>query len=243
MGKHHGALATTLGRAARGAKRRSGLWADDPRVQRKEQATLGDDLLGSDPDARPPAATLQFSTPATMEITKWSEAEQQELEAALKKFPQDKFSPLGRYIKMSALFPKKSVRDVALRVKWLSKREEKKKKKGHDSSKKRQDKGAKADSVAWQRQQQPSALGEKANQLYGPITEVLDQNIVVIKQIQQNMMHNKVRENTELLLKFRDNILKASNTMNNINGIMKQMPPLPAQVNTQLANSFLPSKS
>ena len=131
-----------------------------------------------------------------MEPTKWTEEEQHQLEVALKKFPADKYSPLGRYIKMSALFPNKSVRDVALRVKWLSKREEKKKKKGHDSSKKRQDKGAKADSVAWQRQQQPSALGEKANQLYGPITEVLDQNIVVIKQIQQNMMHNKVRKNT-----------------------------------------------
>merc|ERR1719352_1884296 len=99
-----------------------------------------------------------------MELTKWSDEEQHQLDIALKKFPAAKYSPLGRYIKMSALFPNKSVRDVALRVKWLSKREEKKKKKGHDSSKKRQDKGAKADSVAWQRQQQPSALGEKANQ-------------------------------------------------------------------------------
>mmetsp|Transcript_14328 Transcript_14328/g.27649 ORF Transcript_14328/g.27649 Transcript_14328/m.27649 type:complete len:180 (+) Transcript_14328:200-739(+) len=179
-----------------------------------------------------------------MELTKWSEEEQHQLDIALKKFPADKYSPLGRYIKMSALFPNKSVRDVALRVKWMSKREEKKSKKGHSSSSKKrgaQDKEGKQAQAAWQRGQ--SALSEKANQLYSPITEVLDQNIVVIKQIQQNMMHNKVRENTELLLKFRDNILKASNTMNNINGIMKQMPPLPAQVNTQLANSFLPSKS
>jgi len=198
--------------------------------------------LGSDPDAQPPAATLQFSTPATMEITKWSEAEQQELEAALKKFPQDKFSPLGRYIKMSALFPKKSVRDVALRVKWLSKREEKKKKKGHDSSSKksRQDKADKVGSAAWQRQQ---ALGEKQNAAYTPITDVLDQNLVVIKQIQQNMMHNKVRENTDLLLKFRDNLMKAHGAMAGIGGIMKQMPPLPAQVNTQLLQSVLPAKN
>jgi len=224
-----------------------------------------------------------------MEPTKWTEEEQHQLEVALKKFPADKYSPLGRYIKMSALFPNKSVRDVALRVKWLSKREEKKKKKGHDSSKKRQDKGAKADSVAWQRQQQPSALGEKANQLYGPITEVLDQNIVVIKQIQQNMMHNKVRENTgefpspsarrssrapfsrsrepsravrtrrppadalfplppslslsALLVTFRDNLMQAQGTMANIGGIMKQMPPLPAQLNTQLLQSVLPNKN
>jgi len=130
---------------------------------------------------------------------------------------------------------------VALRVKWMSKREEKKKRKGSDSSsKKRQDKESKAGQAAWQRNQQ-SALNEKANALYRPITEVLDQNIGVIKQIQQNMMQNKVQQNTDLLVKFRDNILKASNTMNSLNGIMKQMPPLPAQVNTQLANSFLPA--
>ena len=177
-----------------------------------------------------------------MELTKWSDEEQHQLDIALKKFPADKYSPLGRYIKMSALFPNKSVRDVALRVKWLSKREEKKKRKGSDSSsKKRQDKESKAGQAAWQRGGQQNALNEKANALYRPITEVLDQNISVIKQIQQNMMHNKVRENSDLLSKFRDNILKASNNMNSMNGIMKQMPPLPAQVNTQLANSFLPS--
>merc|ERR1719401_724647 len=112
-----------------------------------------------------------------MELTKWSEVEQHQLDIVLKKFPADKYSPLGRYIKMSALFPNKSVRDVALRVKWMSKREEKKSKKGHSSSSKKR-----------------GAQDKEGKQLYSPITEVLDQNIVVIKQIQQNMMHNKVRE-------------------------------------------------
>jgi len=176
-------------------------------------------------------------------LTKWNEEEQHQLDLALKKFPSEKFSPLGRYIKISGLLPQKSVRDVALRVKWLSKREEKKKKKGSESAgKRKQDKADKAAGAAsWQRQQSP--VGEKANQLYASITEVLDRNIVVIKQIQQNMMHNKVRENTDLLLKFRENLIKAQGVMTNTGGIMKQMPPLPAQVNQQLVQAVLPAKN
>jgi len=57
------------------------------------------------------------------------------------------------------------------------------------------------------------------------------------------MMHNKVRENTALLVTFRDNLMKAQGTMANIGGIMKQMPPLPAQMNTQLLQSVLPNKN
>ncbi len=169
---------------------------------------------------------------------KWTEEEQHQLGIALKKFPADKYSPLGRYIKMSALFPNKTVRDVALRVKWMSKREEKKKKKGQDSSSKKrggaQDKDGGKSQSAWPRSQNGGGLSEKANEVYRPITEVLDQNIVVIKQIQQNMMRNKVRENTDLLMRFRDNILKAQKAMVK-EPSMAQMPPLPAQVNLDAA--------
>ena len=189
------------------------------------------------------STTTKTTTTTTMEQqTKWTEEEIHTLSVALKKFPADRYSPLGRYLKVSSLLPNKGVRDVALRVKWLSKREEKKNKKGSNSSSKRKaDKANKSDSSAYHGQQ--SALGEKANVLYAPITGVLDENIVVIKQIQQNMMHNKVRENTDLLLKFRDNLMKAQGAMGSIGGVMKSMPPLPAQVNTQLVRSVLPSKN
>merc|ERR1711916_404340 len=100
---------------------------------------------------------------------------------------------------------------------------EKKNKKGSNSSSKRKaDKANKSDSSAYHGQQ--SALGEKANVLYAPITGVLD-------------------ENTDLLLKFRDNLMKAQGAMGSIGGVMKSMPPLPAQVNTQLVRSVLPSKN
>jgi len=189
------------------------------------------------------STTTKTTTKTTMEQqTKWTEEEIHTLSVALKKFPADRYSPLGRYLKVSSLLTNKGVRDVALRVKWLSKREEKKNKKGSNSSSKRKaDKANKSDSSAYHGQQ--SALGEKANVLYAPITGVLDENIVVIKQIQQNMMHNKVRENTDLLLKFRDNLMKAQGAMGSIGGVMKSMPPLPAQVNTQLVRSVLPSKN
>merc|ERR1712080_167064 len=159
-----------------------------------------------------------------MEVIKWSEEEQKQLDTAMKKFPADKCTPLGRYIKMSSLLPQKNVRDVALRVKWLSKRDLRKKKKG-------------AGEAAGKKWQQNSARQDKKekdagrNIEYAPITQLLEQNLVVIKQIQQNMMQNKVHENTELLSKFRDNILEASNTMNSMTGMMEQMPQMP-QINT-----------
>ena len=37
--------------------------------------------------------------------------------------------------------------------------------------------------------------------------------------------------------------MKAHGAMAGIGGIMKQMPPLPAQVNTQLLQSVLPAKN
>jgi len=174
-------------------------------------------------------------------VAKWSEEEQMQLENSLKLFPKDKFSPLGRYVKISALFPNKTIRDVALRVKWTSKLEEKKKKKGQDSSGKK--KGPR-DGKHAQWQKSNAVMGIKDQSImnyaaYKPITDALDKNLPMIKQIQQNMLQNKVHENTELLKQIRDGIYRASNLMNESTGMMKNMPPLPAQINTHLAASLL----
>eukprot|EP00891_Asterochloris_glomerata_P000807 jgi/Astpho2/807/e_gw1.00016.308.1_t len=50
----------------------------------------------------------------------------------------------------------------------------------------------------------------------------------------------KVNENTELLVRFQDNILSILNQMNSMDGVMSQMPPLPVRLNVELANNFLP---
>lgn len=48
----------------------------------------------------------------------WSEDEQRTLEEHLQRFPPDWYDALQRYIKLAAILPRKTVRDVALRCKW-----------------------------------------------------------------------------------------------------------------------------
>ncbi len=50
----------------------------------------------------------------------------------------------------------------------------------------------------------------------------------------------QVNENTELLVRFRDNILSILQQMDGMQGVMSQMPPLPVRLNVDLANNFLP---
>ncbi len=50
----------------------------------------------------------------------------------------------------------------------------------------------------------------------------------------------QVNENTELLVRYRDNILTILNQMNSMTGVMQHMPPLPVRLNVELANNFLP---
>ena len=55
-----------------------------------------------------------------------------------------------------------------------------------------------------------------------------------------NCNPGQVNENTELLVRYRDNILTILNQMNSMTGVMQQMPPLPVRLNVELANNFLP---
>ena len=51
----------------------------------------------------------------------------------------------------------------------------------------------------------------------------------------------QVNENTELLVRFRDNILSILQQMDGMQGVMSQMPALPVRLNVDLANNFLPN--
>jgi hypothetical protein len=48
----------------------------------------------------------------------WTEEEQRALEAGKQRYPADRFDAVQRYVKVAAMLPRKSVRDVALRVRW-----------------------------------------------------------------------------------------------------------------------------
>jgi len=73
----------------------------------------------------------------------------------------------------------------------------------------------------------------------GQVAQLLDQNFNIIAQIRENMKWFRVNENTELLIRMRDNTLSILNGMSQSEGVMSQMPPLPVRMNLDLANSFL----
>ena len=52
--------------------------------------------------------------------TDWTPEEQVALDATLDKYPAARHSALERYLRAAAALPKKTARDVALRVRWLA---------------------------------------------------------------------------------------------------------------------------
>ena len=59
-----------------------------------------------------------------------------------------------------------------------------------------------------------SALGVVA----GPMGNLLEQNYLILNQYKQNMQQYKVHENTDLLVRFRDNIVTILSQMNCMSG-------------------------
>lgn len=64
----------------------------------------------------------------------WTAEEQAVLEEGLQKYSADKFTSLWRYIKIASDLPAKGVRDVALRIRWMSRKDSGKKRKVDDAA-------------------------------------------------------------------------------------------------------------
>jgi len=153
--------------------------------------------------------------------------------------------------------PEKTVRDVALRCRWMNKKESgKRKKEDHNSSKKSKDKKEKvADSsskppvhIAGRPSVPPYPLPAlpmdddeiSSKAIGGPTGELLENNAQVLSQISTNLGTMQIQDNISLLCQTRDNILRVLKEMNDAPEIMKQMPPLPVKINEELVNSILP---
>ncbi|XP_052288397.1 uncharacterized protein LOC102617437 isoform X2 [Citrus sinensis] len=170
-------------------------------------------------------------------------------------------SAVNRYAKIAKQLKDKTVRDVALRCRWMTKKENgKRRKEDHNSARKNKDRKEKAtDSSA----KSSSHLAARPNgpsyappmipmdtddgisyRAIGGITgDILEQNAQMFNQISANFGTFQIRDNIDLLCKARENILSIMNDLNDMPEIMKQMPPLPVKVNDDLANSFLPRPS
>ncbi|CAM6095710.1 unnamed protein product [Calypogeia fissa] len=188
----------------------------------------------------------------------WSVEEQATLDEGLTKFASET-SNLSKYIKIANLLPEKTVRDVAMRCRWMTKKEIGKRRKPEDqsASKKSKDKKEKSDSLANKASQnnvRPGGVptyvpppppvdnddGISNDAIGGTTGQLLEQNSQIIAQIRSNLAACKLTENTDHLVRFRDNIFAILNGMTNMPGIMSQMPPLPVKLNTDLADTILP---
>ncbi|XP_011091621.1 uncharacterized protein LOC105172002 [Sesamum indicum] len=182
----------------------------------------------------------------------WTPEEQTILEEGLAKYASE--SNIIRYAKIAVQLKNKTVRDVALRCRWMTKKEISKRRKEDFSARKCKDRKEKVvDSLA-----KPSRLSIQSgfshapgmvsncnddtisyNDIAGITRQLLQQNAWAFKQISANLATHQIHENIGLLSQARDNILKILTNLNDMGPTMKKMPPLP-KLNEELANSILP---
>ncbi|KFK38216.1 hypothetical protein AALP_AA3G084000 [Arabis alpina] len=188
----------------------------------------------------------------------WTHEEQSLLEDLLSKYASE--PTIVRYAKIAMKMKDKTVRDVALRCRWMTKKENGKRRKEDHSSRKSKDKKEKTtDSSA----KSSSHLNVHPNgppyappmmpidtddgisykAIGGVSGDLLEQNAQMFNQVSSNFSAFQIHENVNILCKARDNILAILNDLNDMPEVMKQMPPLPVKVNEELANSILPRPS
>ncbi|KAF5798061.1 putative SANT/Myb domain, Homeobox-like domain superfamily protein [Helianthus annuus] len=186
----------------------------------------------------------------------WAPDEQSLLEELLTKYASD--SSLLRYAKIAKKLQDKTVRDVALRCRWMTKKENgKRRKEDNNSSRKSKDKKEKvmehlAKSSTNRANGPPYAQsavsmdsddGISYKAIGGTAGQLLEQNAQALDQISANFAAFKVHENINLFFQARNNINSVLNDLNDMPEIMKLMPPLPVKLNEELTNSMLPHTS
>ncbi|KAJ6813102.1 uncharacterized protein M6B38_145440 [Iris pallida] len=186
----------------------------------------------------------------------WSLAEQAVLNDALLRFSDE---GMMKYIKIAALLPEKTVRDVALRCQWMAKKESVKRRKLEENyaRKKIKDRKEKMNSSAKASihlvQPEYSFMMHHANRnnrfpyevpaIDSGTQHLLEENVEVLIQISENLSTWKLDNNIDLFSHLKDNIAAILNRMSEMPGIMSQMPPLPVSVNEDLMSSVLPNAS
>ncbi|XP_073284251.1 uncharacterized protein [Primulina huaijiensis] len=193
--------------------------------------------------------TFQHQQTISME---WTPEEQTMLEEGLAKYASE--SNIIRYAKIAQQLKNKTVRDVALRCRWMTKKEITKRRKDDFNvrkSKERKEKvvdsSPKPSRFAIQSGfSHASGLasdgyddGISYNDVTGVTRRLIEQNSWAFKQISSNLASHQIDENIGLLNQARENIYKILNNLNGMGQTMKKMPPLP-KVNEDLASTILP---
>ncbi|KAJ8755480.1 hypothetical protein K2173_019278 [Erythroxylum novogranatense] len=186
--------------------------------------------------------------------TDWSLKEQAILNAGLaQRSPAE--SLVTVYANISMKLPNKTVRDVALRCRWLTKKENSKRRKDGNLAGKGKEKMGRVSTHSTRTSQlmaRPNVPrcttlrmsadtdDDVPHKALSTVTRrLLDQNKETIKQISENFSTMQFEENTVLLAQMRDNILKIMDEIY-LPEVMKQMPPLPVKLDEELTKKLLP---
>ncbi|XP_074307719.1 uncharacterized protein LOC141642723 isoform X2 [Silene latifolia] len=185
----------------------------------------------------------------------WTDEEQYKLEEALVKYKDE--PGIMKYIKVAATLRDKTVRDVALRCRWMTKKRRKQEESNMGRKGGPKDKFVESSLMT----NLPSAAAPnlapnsfKKNQmgqnqrlncqlLSSKAKQLLEQNLQAFNQIDHNMTCLKWQDNIDLFCRARNNINNINVILNNMrqfSGKMSQMQDLPVSIDQNLVNSILP---
>ncbi|KAK9105878.1 hypothetical protein Scep_022722 [Stephania cephalantha] len=159
----------------------------------------------------------------------WSNEEQLKLERGLAKYAD--IPNMWKYIKIAAMLPEKTVRDVAMRYRWMKRKENGKRRKpeGLYSGKKMNDRNEKVLESSCKSSIPPSPAVNMAacplplhhtdrkdwmpevSEIGSTTWHLLEENSQVLGQIMTNLMTFKIEENIDLLYRTRNNIISILN--------------------------------
>ncbi|XP_031495629.1 uncharacterized protein LOC116261139 isoform X2 [Nymphaea colorata] len=192
----------------------------------------------------------------------WSPEEQVVLEEGLIKYADE--TNIMKYIKIAADLRDKTVRDVAFRCHWMTRKESGKRRKPEDpyAGKKLKDRKEKVVDSSTRTNICPlpnsnlatypfpvyqmdnnNALSCQAttSTVTSTTRHLLDENVQVFNQIAANMEAYKVQDNIDLFCRTRSNIAAILDDMSGTPGIMSRMPPLQVSIDEELASTILPN--
>ncbi|KAK1387214.1 Histone H2A deubiquitinase [Heracleum sosnowskyi] len=186
----------------------------------------------------------------------WSVEEQYRLEEGLVKYADE--PSIMRYIKVAATLRDKTVRDVAMRCRWMLRK--RRKQDDYNFGKKvndRKDKFTELSPKASTSSVSPSlnvvgysgtrkhqnGTGLMSREAANGARNLLEQNNEALGRISVNLSTLQLQDNIDLFCRTRNNITAILNNMSNLPGIMSRMPALPLSINNELANSILPGTS
>uniref|UniRef100_A0A1D1Y114 Histone H2A deubiquitinase MYSM1 n=1 Tax=Anthurium amnicola TaxID=1678845 RepID=A0A1D1Y114_9ARAE len=164
----------------------------------------------------------------------WSLEEQSLLEKGLVKYFDEPY--IMKYIKIAATLQNKTVRDVALRCRWMIEKQVEFSSRADVVSS--QPPNIPACSFMMQHVNGINGISREVSSIDGATRLLLEENAQVLCQIENNLDALKLQDNIDLFFHTKNNINTILNRMSEMPGIMSQMPPLPVSTNEEVVDAI-----